>query len=462
MSASSFSKSGFFLTRASGYISAGLVLATAPVALQAAPVLLISVDGLRPADVLESRKKGLNLPNLQRFVDEGSWAKAVKGVLPTLTYPSHTTLLTGSAPAKHGVYNNTTFDPYQINHGGWYWYGSDIQTETLWDAAAKAGLTTANVHWPVSVAATSIQWNLPQIWRSGHGDDAKLLKALATPGLLNELTEDGSIYAAGIDESIEADENRTGFAVKLIKLHRPEFMTVYLTALDHEQHVSGPDSPASRATLERIDALIGKLVAAAQAARQDAVVAVASDHGFAPIDTEINLFRAFIDAGLITLDASGKIASWRAMPWPSGGSAAVVLADRQDPELMSKVASILDGLKAKPELKINAVLNRQKIASQGGNPAADFYIVFAPGAAASGFKGGAAPLVSVPAYKGMHGYAPDDAQMYSTFLIKGQGIAKGHNLGLIDMRMIAPTLAEVMRARLPDADLPALEIEDRP
>ena len=118
MSASAFSKSGFFLTRASGYISAGLVLATAPVALQAAPVLLISVDGLRPADVLESRKKGLNLPNLQRFVDEGSWAKAVKGVLPTLTYPSHTTLLTGSAPAKHGVYNNTTFDPYQINHGG--------------------------------------------------------------------------------------------------------------------------------------------------------------------------------------------------------------------------------------------------------------------------------------------------------------------------------------------------------
>jgi hypothetical protein len=62
----------------------------------------------------------------------------------------------------------------------------------------------------------------------------------------------------------------------------------------------------------------------------------------------------------------------------------------------------------------------------------------------------------------MHGYAPDDAQMNSTFLIKGQGIAKGHNLGLIDMRMIAPTLAEVMRARLPDADLPALEIEDRP
>ena len=427
-----------------------------------APVLLISIDGLRPDDVLEADKKGLKLPNLRRFVDEGSWAKGVKGVLPTITYPSHTTLVTGVSPAKHGIVGNTTFDPLQINQGGWYWYASDINAETLWDAAAKVGLTTANVHWPVSVGLKSVKWNLPQIWRTGHGDDAKLIAALSTTDLLKELQDDGSTYAAGIDESIAADENRAGFAVKIIQRHRPEFITVYLTALDHEQHLAGPDSPTSRAVLERIDAVVGQLVVAELAARPEAVIAIASDHGFAPVDTEVNLFRAFIDAGLITLDAAGKIATWRAMPWPSGGSAAIILADPQDSALSQKVADLLSGLKAKPELKIDRVLDRSAIKAQGGNPEASFYVAFTPGAMASGFKRGSAPLLSASTAKGMHGYLPDETSMRSTFMVMGAGIAKGHSLDVIDMRMIAPTLAAVMGARLPGAELPALDVADRP
>ena len=68
---------------------------------------------------------------------DGSYASGVVGNLPTVTYPSHVTLLTGVAPARHGIVNNTTFDPQQNNQGGWYWYASDITAPTLWDAAAK-------------------------------------------------------------------------------------------------------------------------------------------------------------------------------------------------------------------------------------------------------------------------------------------------------------------------------------
>ncbi|MFM7028194.1 MAG: alkaline phosphatase family protein [Chakrabartia sp.] len=443
--------------------AAGAALLSSPAApAWSAPVLLISIDGLRPADVLEARKKGLKLPNLQRFADEGSWARGVKGVLPTITYPSHTTLITGAAPARHGVYANTTFDPLQINQGGWYWYGSDIQSETLWEAAAKAGLSTANVHWPVSVGVKAIQWNLPQIWRTGHEDDAKLVTALSTPGLIKELESDGSHYAPGIDETVEADENRAQFVVKLIAAHRPEFLTVYLTALDHEQHVAGPDSPTSRAVLERLDALVGKLVAAEQAARPEAIIAVASDHGFAAIDTEVNLFRAFIDAGLITLDPQGKVASWRAMPWPSGGSCAIVLADPKDAAIEAQVSDVLAGLKAKPELKIDRVLDKAAIKSWGGNPQASFYVGFKLGATAGNFKGASAALVAPSTYRGTHGYLPDEPSMRSTFMLMGPGIMPAHDLGVVDMRMIAPTLASLMGARLPSAELPALDVEVRP
>lgn len=437
-------------------------LSSSAVPAWSAPVLLISIDGLRPADVLEARKKGLKLPNLQRFVEEGSWARGVKGVLPTITYPSHTTLITGASPARHGVYANTTFDPLQTNQGGWYWYGSDIQSETLWDAATKAGLSTGNVHWPVSVGVKSIQWNLPQIWRTGHTDDAKLVAALATPGLVKELERGGPSYAAGIDESIEADENRAQFAAKLITAHRPEFLTVYLTALDHEQHVAGPDSPSARAVLEMLDALVGKLVAAEQAAQPDAIVAVASDHGFEAIDTEVNLFRAFIDAGLITLDPQGKVASWRAMPWPSGGSCAIVLADPKDAALDAQVAALLAGLKARPEAKIDRILDTSAIKAGGGNPQASFYVGFKPGAAAGNFKGADAPLIAPSSYRGTHGYLPDEPSMRSAFLLMGPGIMPAHDLGVIDMRMIAPTLANLMGARLPQAEMPALDVEVRP
>lgn len=56
-----------------------------------------------------------------------------------------------------------------------------------------------------------------------------------------------SHYAAGIDRSIAGDENRGEFAIKLIEAHKPDFTTVYLTALDHEQHAEGPDSLPSKA-----------------------------------------------------------------------------------------------------------------------------------------------------------------------------------------------------------------------
>jgi Type I phosphodiesterase / nucleotide pyrophosphatase len=131
--------------------------------------------GLRPDDVFEAEKRGLKIPNLRSFLREGAHASGVVGVLPTVTYPSHATLLTGVSPAKHGIVGNTTFDPTNINQGGWYWFAEDIKVPTLWDAARAKGLIVGNVHWPVSVGAASINWNLPQIGRTGHADDEKMV-----------------------------------------------------------------------------------------------------------------------------------------------------------------------------------------------------------------------------------------------------------------------------------------------
>ena len=411
------------------------------------PLLLISIDGLRPADVRDARQRGLKLPNLQAFLHDGSHAHDVRGVLPTLTYPSHTTLLTGVTPAVHGIESNLTFDPLNTNQYGWDWYASDIRVPTLWDAARAAGMSTANVHWPVSVGAP-VDWNLPQIWRTGSPDDRKLLAALATPGLLPSLEGGLGPYADGIDESLDGDRNRARFMVRLLQTRRPQFMTAYFASLDHEEHASGPGTPAANRVLEGIDALVGELVAAARKVHPDGVVAIVSDHGFAPVQHDVNLYAPFIQAGLVSIK-DGAVSDWQAAVWNGGGSAAIVLHDPDDAAVKARVAALLARLQADPAYGIAAVLDHAQLLARGATPKASWYVLFKPGYE-MGIKPDA-PMPSPGHYLGMHGYDPALPEMRSTFLVSGPGVPAGRDLGSIDMRDIAPTLAALMGARLPTA-----------
>ena len=346
-----------------------------------------------------------------------------------------------------------------INQGGWYWYAQDVRTPMLWEAATKAGLSTGNIHWPVSVAAKGVTWNLPQIWRTGHADDARLLDALATPGLKAQLEAVvGQPYAMGIDESLAADQNRARFASALIAAHKPDFLTVYFAALDHEEHASAPGSAAAKAVLEKIDGIVGDLVAAEMRAHPDAVIALVSDHGFEATHTAINLYRPFIDAGLITLDRDGKIASWLAMPWIAGGSAAIMLARPGDGALAARVKTLLDRLAANPANGIDRIVDQDALRAMGGNPQARFAVNLKPGFVTDIFRGATAPVVGHASVKGMHGYFPGPANLDATLLLMGKGVAAGKNLGQVDMRAIAPTLAKLLGASLPAAELPPIDL----
>lgn len=423
-----------------------IVLFALPAA-AAPPVLMIAIDGLRPQE-WQRRDNGLDLPNL-RGLAAGGTSAAVTGVLPTVTYPSHTTLITGTAPRQHGIGNNLTFDPLRGNADGWYWYASDIKAETLWQAAAHAGRTVVNVHWPVSVGVPGLTANLPQIWRTGMADDDKLMAALSTPGL--PLAEAGP-YPTGKDESIAGDQGRTAQAIALLRRVKPDFATVYLTGFDHEQHEAGPDSPAARAVLVRIDAAVGQLVAAARAINPQTTVVVVSDHGFAPTARTTNLFVPFINAGLIRLNGSA-IASWDAIPWMAGGSAAVRLARPDDAALKAKVAAVLAEVAADPAAGIDRVMDAAAIAAAGGSADAAFWVNCQPGWLMGGKLDGIQGEATTT--KGMHGYFPDVPEMRASLIANGPGISAGRDLGVIDMRAIAPAVAARLGVTLKDAEKPA-------
>ncbi len=421
----------------------------------ATPLLVIvSVDGMKPEYVTAADAHGTKVPNLRKFLKEGAYAEGVIGVIPTVTYPSHTTLVTGVLPATHGILANTTFDPLQKNYEGWYWYAEDIRVPTLWDAATQVGRKTASLQWPVTVGAR-INWNIPEMWRAGTPEDAKLLHAVSTKGLMEEAAAEIGNYRGGIDTSAEGDESRGKYAVWILEKKHPGLLLLHLTALDHIEHETGVFSPESIATIERLDAIIGNVRAAAETvAPGHAVVAVVSDHGFVNYDQQLNLFPAFREAKLFTVDEKGKITDWRAMPWVTGGSAAIVLKDPKDPATLSEVRALLTKIADDPASGINRILDAEELRNRGAYPNASFFVGLKPGWRTGHSLDG--PVVYQVKPGGTHGQLPFVVPLRSSFFIVGPNIPPGKKLGVIDMIDIAPTLAKEVGLPLPTAEGKAL------
>jgi predicted AlkP superfamily pyrophosphatase or phosphodiesterase len=419
---------------------------------RARTVVVISIDGMRPDYVTQAERHGLKLPNLTRFITQGTYADGVIGVSPTVTYPSHTTLMTGVWPAEHGIVSNTTFDPMRTNMGGWYWYASDIRVPTLWEAASNAGILVASVNWPVSVDAKGVTYLIPEYWRARTPDDRMLTEAISRPpGWLAEMEKKLGPYDHS-DENAAADAISTKYSLEILRTKKPGFMTIHLAGLDHAEHLTGPFSAHSNETLEALDKMVGEIENAAFEADPEAIVAVVSDHGFGRTDYKVNLALPFVEAGLIRLKkgkATASVDSWDATLWSAGGCAAVILRNPSDTATYAKVKALLEKMKADPQYEIAKVLEQPEIRKIGAFPDAAFLIEMKSGYQQSLDLTGNT-VVPIPS-TGMHGYLPDNIEMLASFFVQGRGIAAGRDLGTVDMRQIAPTLAGLMGTTLPTA-----------
>src|SRR5271165_3755871 len=128
----------------------------------AQPLVVISVDGLDNRYLAQADRMGLRIPNLRRLMHEGQFSKGIIGVVPTITWPSHTTIITGTDPVKHGILSN--WRP----PGDRYLDYSQIKVPTIIGAAHDAGLKTAAITWPVTVGAP-LDWNLPEYFLRRRG-----------------------------------------------------------------------------------------------------------------------------------------------------------------------------------------------------------------------------------------------------------------------------------------------------
>ena len=427
----------------------------------AAPVLMISIDGLKPEYITQADAHGMKIPYLRTLIANGTYAEGVIGIWPTITYPSHTTLITGVWPAEHGITNNQVFDPEQRYGSAWNWYAGEIRVPTLWQVAHHAGLRTASVGWPVSVGATDVDWLIPEYWRgdnvsgSTNPGDALMMAALARPDtLIQQLEPAAGPYMNGNDTSIGGDETKTRYALEILRRYKPEFVTLHLSSLDESQHQHGPFSPEACADLEALDGMVARLAHQEFANNPSAVLLIVSDHGFMNISHYVNLAIPFLQARMIDATPNpGRaptVISWKAEPWMAGGMAAIMLHDRNDHATEQQVKAMLDKLAADADNGIAQILDHEAIVKRGAFPDAAFLVVFKPGYYAGSALSGSL-VTPVPGSRGSHGFSPEYPEMRASFFAVGAGIARHRDLGVVDMRQIAPTVARILQVPMPTA-----------
>lgn len=198
-------------------------------------VLIISVDGLRPDRLLLA-----DTPALHALLKGGAYTMWAKTTGFATTLPSHTSMLTGTNPRRHGIEWNADLPLQEVIYPKY---------PTIFEVAKKAGHTTAFV--------------------SGKSKFEPLIK----PGTLD--------YAFVPGEDFEADEPVCDEAVKVIAQLKPALLFVHLPAADKAGHKYGWGAPEQLATIARADACVGRILAALEQAgiRGATFVIVTSDHG---------------------------------------------------------------------------------------------------------------------------------------------------------------------------------------
>jgi len=358
---------------------------------------MISLDGTRPVDALGT---GL-LPSLEALAARGAVAERLVPPFPSNTFPSHVTLVTGVAPERHAIVNNTFYDAERglfdkRDIPSW------IEVEPLWSLLAAEGIPSASFHWVGSEGA----------WRSGRGP------------------RHWRPFDKGVSEMTKV-RTILGWLDLADTRDRPRFVTAWFRGADGPGHKHGPGSEPARRSLARQEPAVAALIQgiAERGLWPSTTVFVVSDHGMASASHRVDLDGALEQAGL------------KAWVVGIGGFAQVYLlakdedARRVDAARVVKIAQGL-GLEARfrpdaePELRV-------------AHPRFGDVVVWSP-------RGSAMVLKREQREAGFHGYRPEHPDMGALFVAAGRGIAPGVSLASVRAVDVAPTLLALLGVARPD------------
>ena len=199
-------------------------------------VILISVDGLRP-DAIAT----FGAETLSRLKREGSYTLSATTVMPSKTLPSHTSMLTGEPPERHGVlWNNTPlFSPEKI------------ELPTVFSVLRSRGYRTAAFF------------------------SKSKFQHLQRPGTLDYSQAPGGWFGRWPSDRTVQDVER------YLAVERPHLLFVHLADTDRAGHDSGWMGKEYGQAVASVDASVARLLGAAGQAYGEGnyTVIVTADHG---------------------------------------------------------------------------------------------------------------------------------------------------------------------------------------
>lgn len=192
------------------------------------PVLFVMLDGVRP-DAIDKA----NCPTLNNLRQRGSWTFKAQSVMPCITLPCHTSIFHSVPPARHGITSND-------------WHPMARPLPGLVDMVGNSAKT----------AHFFYNW--------------EQLRDLNRPGTLAFSYFRNTAYQADGDDEIAAE------AARRLPLDQPDFAFLYFGTVDAWGHFFGWMSPEYLTQLERVDALLGQVLATLP---PDYTVVLQADHG---------------------------------------------------------------------------------------------------------------------------------------------------------------------------------------
>lgn len=275
-------------------------------------VVVISIDALGYQDIVNYKHY---FPNLYKIILDGSLIKNVETIYPSLTYPIHTTIITGDYPIAHGISNNKPFAPYS-KLVIWNWYYKNIRSKTIVDACTNQNKTVSSYFWPV-MGNAKIMRNFPEIWspKTKSNSVAAVLKNGTKGFIIKNVFKYGKLLKG--QDTMALDLFTT--AMFLDTIHNlSDLNLIHLLAIDGAKHQYGILSSEVITAFEQTDNLLGQIYQQIKS-KDDVSLVVLSDHSHVDAPIEIDIERIFKDLGLLTSD------DYIAYPWTCDGSCHVYL-----------------------------------------------------------------------------------------------------------------------------------------
>lgn len=401
--------------------------------------MLFSIDAFRPEFCQDQRWP---MPTLQQLASEGAYAERVRSVFPALTYPAHTTMVTGALPARHGIAHNRPFEPGGQS-GRSLWEASHIAVPTLWQTVRAAGWTERR---RVLAGYRGRRDRLERARRVACrrrrfdggdpccDDSAWALRRVGARGAGPFRPENFSIRRLGREDRVGA------IAAYLLERYRPTLLLVHCIGTDHVQHERGRDNPMVRRAVGAADRAIGQVLETVErlGLRARTAFVLVGDHGSAAIHTQLRPNIWLVEAGL--MEDRPDRGRWRATFFASGGSAFLVLREPADQAAAALVRQALD---AQPRgvRSLFRVIDRDELNALGADPRAPLALAASPGVEIH--KAASSPVLSART-GAAHGYLPDEPAMHTGFVAGGAGIRAGVVVPELRLEQVAPLVAALL------------------